>query len=94
MSNHNRNEGKDFFEINSQTGEVFTKAVFDRLVLTDKGLENNFVFFSNNFFSFFFCLGRDIETKEILFFYFNVLADRPFFISMLFLIFIISLIIL
>ena len=25
-----RNEGKDFFEINSQTGEVFTKAVFDR----------------------------------------------------------------
>ena len=25
-----RNEGKDYFEINSQTGEVFTKAVFDR----------------------------------------------------------------
>lgn len=25
-----RNEGKDFFEINSQTGEVFTKIVFDR----------------------------------------------------------------
>ncbi len=25
-----RNEGKDFFEINSQTGEVFTKSVFDR----------------------------------------------------------------
>ena len=30
--NFNRNEGKDFFEINSQTGEVFTKAVFDRYV--------------------------------------------------------------
>ena len=26
----NRNEGKEYFEINSQTGEVFTKAVFDR----------------------------------------------------------------
>lgn len=25
-----RNEGKDFFEINQQTGEVFTKVVFDR----------------------------------------------------------------
>lgn len=25
-----RNEGKDFFEINMQTGEVFTKIVFDR----------------------------------------------------------------
>lgn len=25
-----RNEGKDFFEINQQTGEVFTKIVFDR----------------------------------------------------------------
>lgn len=25
-----RNEGKDFFEINLQTGEVFTKVVFDR----------------------------------------------------------------
>ncbi|XP_066902324.1 neural-cadherin isoform X6 [Halyomorpha halys] len=25
-----RNEGKDFFEINMQTGEVFTKVVFDR----------------------------------------------------------------
>jgi hypothetical protein len=25
-----RNEGKDFFEINKETGEVFTKIVFDR----------------------------------------------------------------
>lgn len=25
-----RNEGKDFFEINKETGEVFTKVVFDR----------------------------------------------------------------
>lgn len=25
-----RNEGKDFFEINQQSGEVFTKVVFDR----------------------------------------------------------------
>lgn len=25
-----RNEGKDYFEINSETGEVFTKIVFDR----------------------------------------------------------------
>lgn len=25
-----RNEGKDFFEINQQTGEIFTKIVFDR----------------------------------------------------------------
>lgn len=25
-----RNEGKDYFEINEQTGEVFTKVVFDR----------------------------------------------------------------
>lgn len=25
-----RNEGKDFFEINMQTGEIFTKVVFDR----------------------------------------------------------------
>lgn len=25
-----RNEGKDFFEVNSQTGEIFTKIVFDR----------------------------------------------------------------
>lgn len=25
-----RNEGKDFFEINLQSGEVFTKVVFDR----------------------------------------------------------------
>ncbi|RZF47624.1 hypothetical protein LSTR_LSTR016068 [Laodelphax striatellus] len=25
-----RNEGKDFFEINMQTGEVFTKVIFDR----------------------------------------------------------------
>ena len=25
-----RNEGKDFFEINMQTGEVFTKIMFDR----------------------------------------------------------------
>lgn len=25
-----RNEGKDFFEINEQTGEIFTKIVFDR----------------------------------------------------------------
>lgn len=25
-----RNEGKDYFEINQQTGEVFTKVVFDR----------------------------------------------------------------
>ncbi|GJQ83814.1 hypothetical protein Trydic_g5673 [Trypoxylus dichotomus] len=25
-----RNEGKDFFEINKQTGEIFTKVVFDR----------------------------------------------------------------
>lgn len=25
-----RNEGKDFFEINRQTGEIFTKVVFDR----------------------------------------------------------------
>lgn len=25
-----RNEGKDYFEINQQTGEVFTKIVFDR----------------------------------------------------------------
>lgn len=25
-----RNEGKDFFEINLQTGEIFTKVVFDR----------------------------------------------------------------
>ncbi|KPJ13828.1 Neural-cadherin [Papilio machaon] len=25
-----RNEGKDFFEISMQTGEIFTKVVFDR----------------------------------------------------------------
>lgn len=25
-----RNEGKDYFEINTETGEVFTKIVFDR----------------------------------------------------------------
>jgi len=25
-----RNEGKDFFEINEKTGEVFTKVMFDR----------------------------------------------------------------
>lgn len=25
-----RNEGKDFFEINLQSGEIFTKIVFDR----------------------------------------------------------------
>lgn len=25
-----RNEGKDYFEINLQTGEIFTKVVFDR----------------------------------------------------------------
>lgn len=25
-----RNEGKDYFEINEQTGEIFTKVVFDR----------------------------------------------------------------
>lgn len=25
-----RNEGKDFFEINQETGEIFTKVVFDR----------------------------------------------------------------
>lgn len=25
-----RNEGKDFFEINLQSGEIFTKVVFDR----------------------------------------------------------------
>ncbi len=25
-----RNEGKDYFEINEQTGEIFTKIVFDR----------------------------------------------------------------
>lgn len=25
-----RNEGKDYFEINTETGEVFTKVVFDR----------------------------------------------------------------
>lgn len=25
-----RNEGKDYFEVNSQTGEIFTKVVFDR----------------------------------------------------------------
>lgn len=25
-----RNEGKDYFEINKETGEVFTKIVFDR----------------------------------------------------------------
>lgn len=25
-----RNEGKDYFEINSETGEVFTKIIFDR----------------------------------------------------------------
>lgn len=25
-----RNEGKDYFEINQQSGEVFTKIVFDR----------------------------------------------------------------
>ena len=25
-----RNEGKDYFEINQQSGEVFTKVVFDR----------------------------------------------------------------
>ena len=68
MSNHNRNEGKDFFEINSQTGEVFTKAVFDRLVLTDKGLENNFVLFSNNFFSFFFVWQEILKLKKYFFF--------------------------
>lgn len=26
----NRNEGKDYFEINRETGEIFTKVVFDR----------------------------------------------------------------
>lgn len=25
-----RNEGKDFFEINLQSGEIFTKVIFDR----------------------------------------------------------------
>lgn len=25
-----RNEGKDYFEINRETGEIFTKVVFDR----------------------------------------------------------------
>lgn len=25
-----RNEGKDYFEINQQNGEIFTKVVFDR----------------------------------------------------------------
>ena len=25
-----RNEGKDYFEVNSTTGEIFTKVVFDR----------------------------------------------------------------
>nr|XP_012151862.1 PREDICTED: neural-cadherin-like [Megachile rotundata] len=28
--NSSRNEGKDYFEINSETGEIFTKVVFDR----------------------------------------------------------------
>ena len=38
-----RNEGLDYFEINSQTGEVFTKAVFDRdkRVNLRKGMERN-----------------------------------------------------
>jgi hypothetical protein len=26
----NRNEGKDYFEINRETGEIFTKVMFDR----------------------------------------------------------------
>lgn len=30
MVNSPRNEGKDYFEINTETGEVFTKIVFDR----------------------------------------------------------------
>lgn len=30
MVESDRNEGKDYFEINQQTGEVFTKIVFDR----------------------------------------------------------------
>lgn len=25
-----RNEGKDFFEINEETGEIYTKVIFDR----------------------------------------------------------------
>lgn len=28
--NSNRNEGKDYFEINRETGEIFTKIIFDR----------------------------------------------------------------
>ncbi|XP_044596396.1 neural-cadherin isoform X6 [Cotesia glomerata] len=28
--NSNRNEGKDYFEINRETGEIFTKVIFDR----------------------------------------------------------------
>ncbi len=30
MVESERNEGKDFFEINKDTGEIFTKVVFDR----------------------------------------------------------------
>lgn len=30
MVNSNRNEGKDYFEINRETGEIFTKVIFDR----------------------------------------------------------------
>jgi len=28
--NSDRNEGKDYFEINRETGEIFTKVMFDR----------------------------------------------------------------
>lgn len=30
MVNSDRNEGKDYFEINRETGEIFTKVMFDR----------------------------------------------------------------
>ena len=30
MVNSERNEGKDYFEINKETGEIFTKVIFDR----------------------------------------------------------------
>lgn len=30
MVDSDRNEGKDYFEINRETGEIFTKVMFDR----------------------------------------------------------------
>lgn len=30
MVESDRNEGKDYFEINRETGEIFTKVMFDR----------------------------------------------------------------